>query len=65
MPEPTGVVSTIAPQESSLLGLVSVLAPAVVSGNTVVVLASESRPLHVQAERLLDAVELLAKPGEA
>jgi acyl-CoA reductase-like NAD-dependent aldehyde dehydrogenase len=44
-PEPTGVVATIAPQESSLLGLVSVVAPAVVSGNTVVVLASETRPL--------------------
>jgi acyl-CoA reductase-like NAD-dependent aldehyde dehydrogenase len=44
-PEPTGVVATIAPQESSLLGLVSVLAPAVVTGNTVVVLASEERPL--------------------
>jgi acyl-CoA reductase-like NAD-dependent aldehyde dehydrogenase len=45
VPEPTGVVATIAPQDSSLLGLVSVLAPAVVSGNTVVVLASEERPL--------------------
>jgi acyl-CoA reductase-like NAD-dependent aldehyde dehydrogenase len=44
-PEPTGVVAAIAPQDSSLLGLVSVIAPAVVSGNTVVVLASESRPL--------------------
>ena len=44
-PEPTGVVATIAPQGSALLGLVSVLAPAVVSGNTVVVLASEARPL--------------------
>jgi acyl-CoA reductase-like NAD-dependent aldehyde dehydrogenase len=44
-PEPTGVVATIAPQASSLLGLVSVIAPAVVSGNTVVVLASEQRPL--------------------
>jgi acyl-CoA reductase-like NAD-dependent aldehyde dehydrogenase len=44
-PEPTGVVATIAPQESSLLGLVSVIAPAVVTGNTVVVLASEERPL--------------------
>jgi acyl-CoA reductase-like NAD-dependent aldehyde dehydrogenase len=38
-PEPTGVVATIAPQESSLLGLVSVIAPAVVSGNTVVTLS--------------------------
>jgi acyl-CoA reductase-like NAD-dependent aldehyde dehydrogenase len=45
VPEPTGVVATVAPQESSLLGLVSVLAAAIVSGNTVVVIASEARPL--------------------
>lgn len=45
LPEPTGVVGIVAPQESSLLGLVSVLAPALTTGNTVVVLASESRPL--------------------
>jgi acyl-CoA reductase-like NAD-dependent aldehyde dehydrogenase len=45
VPEPTGVVGIIAPEESSLLGLVSRLAPAAVSGNAVVVLASESRPL--------------------
>jgi acyl-CoA reductase-like NAD-dependent aldehyde dehydrogenase len=44
-PEPTGVVGIVAPQESSLLGLVSVIAPAVATGNTVVVLASETRPL--------------------
>lgn len=45
-PEPTGVVAIIAPQgSSSLLGLVSVLAPAITSGNTVVVLASEAAPL--------------------
>ncbi|MEA2621424.1 MAG: hypothetical protein QOH61_334 [Chloroflexota bacterium] len=44
-PEPTGVVGLVAPEASSLLGLVSRLAPAVVSGNTAVVLASESRPL--------------------
>jgi acyl-CoA reductase-like NAD-dependent aldehyde dehydrogenase len=44
-PEPTGVVGMIAPQESSLLGLVSVVAPVVVTGNTCVVLASETRPL--------------------
>jgi hypothetical protein len=44
-PEPTGVVAVLAPQRSSLLGLVSVLAPVVVTGNTVVVLASEERPL--------------------
>ena len=44
-PEPTGVVGILAPQGSSLLGLVSVIAPAIVSGNTVVVVASEDRPL--------------------
>ncbi len=44
-PEPTGVVGVVAPEEPALLGLVSRLAPAVVSGNTVVVLASESKPL--------------------
>jgi acyl-CoA reductase-like NAD-dependent aldehyde dehydrogenase len=44
-PEPTGVVAVLAPQRSSLLGLVSVIAPAIVTGNTVVVLASELRPL--------------------
>lgn len=45
IPEPTGVVAVIAPQESSLLGFVSVIAPAIVTGNTVVVLASEKRAL--------------------
>ncbi len=45
IPEPTGVVAVVAPQESSLLGLVSVLAPVIVSGNTAVVVASELRPL--------------------
>ncbi len=44
-PEPTGVVAVLAPQRSSLLGLVSVLAPVLVLGNTAVVLASEHRPL--------------------
>jgi acyl-CoA reductase-like NAD-dependent aldehyde dehydrogenase len=44
-PEPTGVVAVVAPQQSSLLGLVSVVAPVVVTGNTAVVLASASRPL--------------------
>jgi acyl-CoA reductase-like NAD-dependent aldehyde dehydrogenase len=45
LPEPSGVIAAIAPQESSLLGLVSVIAPAIVSGNTTVVLASQQRPL--------------------
>ena len=45
VPEATGVVGVLAPQASSLLGLVSVLAPVVVSGNSAVVVASQSRPL--------------------
>jgi acyl-CoA reductase-like NAD-dependent aldehyde dehydrogenase len=45
VPEPTGVVGIVAPQDQSLLGLVSRLAPAIVSGNTAVVLASERAPL--------------------
>jgi acyl-CoA reductase-like NAD-dependent aldehyde dehydrogenase len=45
IPEPTGVVGVVAPETSSLLGLVSRLAPPLVAGNTVVVLASETRPL--------------------
>jgi acyl-CoA reductase-like NAD-dependent aldehyde dehydrogenase len=45
IPEPTGVVGIVAPQEQSLLGLVSRLAPAIVSGNTAVVIASERSPL--------------------
>jgi acyl-CoA reductase-like NAD-dependent aldehyde dehydrogenase len=44
-PEPTGVVGIVAPPDSALLGLVSVLAPVIVSGNTAVVLAAEERPL--------------------
>ena len=51
VPEPTGVVAIVAPQgvngskPSSLLGLVSVLAPALASGNTVVVIADQAHPL--------------------
>jgi acyl-CoA reductase-like NAD-dependent aldehyde dehydrogenase len=45
VPEPAGVVAVLAPRESSLLGLVSVLAPVIVTGNTTVVIASEDRPL--------------------
>jgi acyl-CoA reductase-like NAD-dependent aldehyde dehydrogenase len=45
IPEPTGVVGVVAPETSSLLGLVSRLAPPLVSGNTVVLLTSEARPL--------------------
>ncbi|EGG48780.1 aldehyde dehydrogenase [Streptomyces griseoaurantiacus M045] len=44
-PEPTGVVAVLAPQESSFLGLVSVLAPVIATGNTAVVIASERSPL--------------------
>jgi len=45
MPDPTGLVGVIAPDEHPLLGLISMVAPAIVGGNTVVVLASEPQPL--------------------
>ncbi|QBR92066.1 aldehyde dehydrogenase family protein [Nocardioides euryhalodurans] len=44
-PEPSGVVAVVAPEESSLLGLISVVAPVIVSGNTAVVMSSYTRPL--------------------
>ncbi|MFM9448247.1 aldehyde dehydrogenase family protein [Streptomyces acidiscabies] len=44
-PEPTGVVAVLAPQDSSFLGLISVLAPVIATGNTAVVIASEKAPL--------------------
>jgi len=44
-PEPTGVVAVLAPDEPCLLALVSLIAPAILSGNTVVAVASEKYPL--------------------
>jgi acyl-CoA reductase-like NAD-dependent aldehyde dehydrogenase len=44
-PEPTGVVVALSPDAPALLGLISVIAPAILSGNTVIALASESAPL--------------------
>jgi acyl-CoA reductase-like NAD-dependent aldehyde dehydrogenase len=60
-PEPTGVVAVLAPQQSSLLGLVSVIAPVIVTGNTVVVTASEQRPLP--AVTLAEALATSDVPG--
>jgi acyl-CoA reductase-like NAD-dependent aldehyde dehydrogenase len=45
VPEPTGVVGIVSPEEPTLLGLVSRLAPAIVGGNTAVAITSESKPL--------------------
>ena len=45
IPEPSGVVAICAPQESSLLGLVSTVVPVILSGNTTVVITSTTRPL--------------------
>lgn len=44
-PEPTGVVTVLAPQKSSFLGLISVIAPVIATGNTAVVIASADAPL--------------------
>ncbi|MDK3256186.1 aldehyde dehydrogenase family protein [Blastococcus capsensis] len=45
LPEPSGVVAVLAPQQSSLLGLVSVLAPVLATGSTAVVVTSRDRPI--------------------
>jgi acyl-CoA reductase-like NAD-dependent aldehyde dehydrogenase len=45
IPEPTGVVVVLAPDEPPLLPMISLLAPAILSGNTTVVVASEKFPL--------------------
>ena len=45
VPEPTGVVAVFAPQQSSLLGLMNVVAPVIITGNTCVVVASQARPM--------------------
>jgi acyl-CoA reductase-like NAD-dependent aldehyde dehydrogenase len=61
VPEPTGVVGVIAPSEPALLGLVSRIAPAVVSGNVVVAVASERSPLP--AVSLAEALATSDVPG--
>jgi acyl-CoA reductase-like NAD-dependent aldehyde dehydrogenase len=61
IPEPTGVVGIVAPPEPALLGLVSRLAPAVVSGNTVVAVTSEPAPLP--AVSLAEALATSDVPG--
>ncbi len=45
VPEPTGVVAVMAPEETGLIGLVSQIAPIIAGGNSCIVLASESKPL--------------------
>jgi acyl-CoA reductase-like NAD-dependent aldehyde dehydrogenase len=61
VPEPTGVVGVLAPTEPALAGLVSRLAPAVVGGNAVVLVASESHPLA--AIELAEALATADVPG--
>ncbi len=61
IPEPTGVVAVLAPGDSGLLGLVSVLAPVIATGNTAVVIASERRPLAAVA--LAEALATSDLPG--
>jgi acyl-CoA reductase-like NAD-dependent aldehyde dehydrogenase len=61
VPEPTGVVGVLAPEEPPLLGLVSRILPPLVGGNAVVAVASESRPLA--AVELAEAVATSDLPG--
>ena len=61
IPEPTGVVAVLAPQEPALAGLVSRIAPVIVGGNAAVVVASESHPLA--ALELAEAIATSDLPG--
>jgi acyl-CoA reductase-like NAD-dependent aldehyde dehydrogenase len=61
IPEPTGVVAAVAPEDSALLGLVESIASIVVSGNTVIVIASESQPLP--AVSLAEVIATSDVPG--
>ncbi len=61
IPEPTGVVGVLAPEQPALEGLVSRLAPVIVGGNTAVVVASEARPLA--AIELSEALATADVPG--
>ena len=61
VPEPTGVVGVLAPDEPALLGLVTRLAPVLVGGNAAVVVASESQPLA--AVELAEVVATSDVPG--
>ena len=63
VPEPTGVVAVIAPEEPPLLGLVSRVLPALTGGNVVVALASETHPLA--AIELAEALATSDVPGGA
>jgi acyl-CoA reductase-like NAD-dependent aldehyde dehydrogenase len=63
VPEPTGVVATLAPNEPALLGLVTRAVPALTGGNTVVVVASEPQPLA--AIELAEAVATSDVPAGA
>jgi len=61
LPEPTGVVAILAPDDPPLLGLVSRVLPPLVGGNAVVAVASESRPLA--AVELAEAIATSDVPG--
>jgi acyl-CoA reductase-like NAD-dependent aldehyde dehydrogenase len=61
VPEPTGVVATLAPDEPPLLGIVSRVVPAITGGNAVVAVASETHPLA--AIELAEALATSDVPG--
>ena len=61
LPEPTGVVGVVAPEQPALLGLVSRIAPVLAGGNAAIVLASEKHPLA--AVELAEAIATSDVPG--
>ncbi|MFZ9695189.1 MAG: aldehyde dehydrogenase family protein [Chitinophagaceae bacterium] len=59
VPEPMGVIGMIAPQNSSLLGLVSMMAPCIAGGNTCVIIASHKSPLSaISFAEVLNSADL-------
>ncbi len=59
MPEPVGVVGILAPSEAPLLGLLSLVLPAIAVGNSVVAVPSENYPLIIgDVYQLLDTSDL-------
>lgn len=59
--QPTGLVAAFAPQDSALIGLVHAIAPAIVSGNSIVAVSSEKHPLS--AITLAEVLETSDLPG--
>lgn len=62
-PEPTGVIAVVSPDEPALLGLISLIAPAICAGNTVVAISGDSEPALLAAAVLAEVIATSDVPG--